>query len=166
MAKKKQETQNPADIGREIEELDREIAELQRQKEADERAALAEPLRDGQEEVVKTFPPFAEAVQKLRSLWCEIQEILTEGAELREEIKEARDLARDFPELSHADLRSVQVPDRLTTLFPEERFLWNSGVLSGNKDQARICGRHYTFSRIRRREINGLTSREQRELLA
>lgn len=162
MSKKKQLTQE--EIEREIAELDQELAELEAAKTAEQQAALAEPIRVDQAEVMETYLPFAKAVKELRSVWEEVEMILVRSENLREEISEARDTARSFPEEAPADLRRVSVPDTLISLLADEKHLRSTEVLTGRGDQMEICGRRFVSSRLRNEQINGLTKEDHHAL--
>lgn len=155
---------NPKDIRAEIKALDLEIAELEAQRLAEERAVLAEPLRQEQDKAIEAFGPFEEAVNSLRAIWNEIEEIVVDSEKLRKEIKAARDRGREDLEASPPDLTTIAVPDSLLSMFAVSQRYVTPKNLSGLNQQV-FCGRRYIFSRLRRGEINGMTKAEQRALV-
>ena len=158
------------EIAKEIAQLDEEIAQLEQDKRVEELAALVKPLAEVQKEVVEVFKPFQKACGDLRSIWKEIESILSESEAIIMEAEKAREQVRAYPEEAPTELRCMQVPVSLLTLFPHfdgiapVAYLRRVMVLTGRGEDLKISGRRYIISQLRQGHIKGLTFDEKRAL--
>ena len=171
MAKKKNqktvdpEAQKLEGIKDELDALDQEIAGLEAQKRAEDRAALAAPLSEQQAEALNLYEPFAASVIELKTVWDEVNLILKESEQIREELEEARQAGRLAPEFAPPELERLRVPDCLGTVLPDETFLRKVDILEGSGPYIRVDGQALVLNQIRNDKISGITDAEQRAMV-